>query len=61
MNAEDQKEVIALLARRWSEQPDLSFGEMVAQLTYLAAGHTETSYVEDAAYLKALREGWQRT
>jgi uncharacterized protein YihD (DUF1040 family) len=61
MNAEERKEVIVLLAQRWSERSDLSFGEMMAQLTYLAAGHTDTAYVEDADYLKALREGWRRT
>jgi hypothetical protein len=51
-------EILALLATRWAERPDQTFGQVFANFCYIAAGHTDPGYVSDEELLAALRRGW---
>jgi len=59
MSREGRELFLEWLKTRWSEKPDYSFGNLVAQLTYLAAGHTETVHVSDDDMLDSMKKGWR--
>lgn len=59
MSEEQKLEILELLRRHWEEKPEYSFGELINQITYMAAGHTECGSVSDQQYLDSMRKGWR--
>jgi uncharacterized protein YihD (DUF1040 family) len=59
MSDKQRHELLELLRKHWEEKPEYSFGELLAQITYLAAGHTECGSVSDQEFLDSLRKGWR--
>jgi uncharacterized protein YihD (DUF1040 family) len=57
--AEDKVRLLELLRQRWLERPDKSLGEVLVQMAYAGAGHTDLSAVTDAEFLKGLEHGWR--
>ena len=56
MNKDKKEILIKLIEKLWNKQPEISFGDLISNLSYLASGHTDINLVKDELLLETLKK-----